>query len=44
MQAGATKEEIVETLRVSQYINGVGSVFTAAWALRELFPVESDTP
>jgi len=37
IQAGATKEEIVELLRVSQYINGVGSVFTASMALGELF-------
>jgi len=37
MKAGATKEEIVETIRVSQYISGVGSVYVAARALRELF-------
>jgi len=37
MKAGATKEEIVETIRVAQYISGVGSVYTAADALRELF-------
>jgi alkylhydroperoxidase/carboxymuconolactone decarboxylase family protein YurZ len=37
MKAGATKEEIVETIRVTQYISGVGSVYTAARALRELF-------
>ena len=37
MKAGATKEEIVETIRVAQYISGVGSVYTAARALRELF-------
>ncbi len=37
MQAGATKEEIAETLRVTQYICGVGSVYTAADALKELF-------
>ena len=37
MQAGATKEEIVEVLRVAQYISGVGSVFTASSALSELF-------
>jgi alkylhydroperoxidase/carboxymuconolactone decarboxylase family protein YurZ len=37
MKAGATKEEIVETLRVTQYISGVGSVYTAARALKELF-------
>ena len=37
MQAGATKEEIAEALRVTQYISGVGSVYTAAHALKELF-------
>jgi alkylhydroperoxidase/carboxymuconolactone decarboxylase family protein YurZ len=37
MKAGATKEEIAETLRVTQYISGVGSVYTAARALKELF-------
>jgi alkylhydroperoxidase/carboxymuconolactone decarboxylase family protein YurZ len=37
MQAGATKEEITETLRVAHYVSGVGSVYTAAQALRELF-------
>lgn len=37
LQAGATKEEIRETLRVAQYISGVGSVYTAAHALKELF-------
>ncbi len=37
MQAGATKEEIAETLRVTQYISGVGSTYTAARALKELF-------
>jgi len=36
-QAGATTEEITEALRVAQYITGVGSVYTAAHALRELF-------
>jgi alkylhydroperoxidase/carboxymuconolactone decarboxylase family protein YurZ len=35
--AGATKEEITEALRVAQYISGVGSVYTAAHALKELF-------
>jgi len=35
MQAGATKEEIAEALRVTQYICGVGSVYTAAQALKE---------
>ena len=37
IKAGATKEEIAETLRVAQYISGVGSVYTAARALRDLF-------
>jgi alkylhydroperoxidase/carboxymuconolactone decarboxylase family protein YurZ len=37
LKAGATKEEIVETIRVTQYISGVGSVYIAARALRELF-------
>jgi alkylhydroperoxidase/carboxymuconolactone decarboxylase family protein YurZ len=37
MKAGATKEEIVEVIRVAQYISGVGSVYTAARALKELF-------
>jgi len=37
MKAGATKEEVMETLRVAQYISGVGSVFTAARAFQELF-------
>ena len=37
MQAGATKEEITEALRVAHYISGVGSVYTAAPALKELF-------
>ena len=37
MKAGATKEEITETLRVTQYISGVGSVYTAARALKESF-------
>jgi alkylhydroperoxidase/carboxymuconolactone decarboxylase family protein YurZ len=37
MHAGATKEEIAEALRVAQYISGVGSLYTASRALRELF-------
>jgi alkylhydroperoxidase/carboxymuconolactone decarboxylase family protein YurZ len=37
LKAGATKEEIVETIRVTQYISGVGSVYTAARAFKELF-------
>ncbi len=37
MKAGATKEEIAEAIRVAQYICGVGSVYTAARAFKELF-------
>lgn len=37
MQAGATKEEIMEALRVTQYISGAGSIYTAAQAFKELF-------
>jgi len=37
MKAGATREEIVETLRVAQYICGVGSVYTAAREFKDLF-------
>jgi alkylhydroperoxidase/carboxymuconolactone decarboxylase family protein YurZ len=36
-QSGATQEEITEALRVTQYVSGVGSIYTAASALRELF-------
>jgi alkylhydroperoxidase/carboxymuconolactone decarboxylase family protein YurZ len=37
MKAGASKEEIAEAIRVAQYISGVGSVYTAARAFRDLF-------
>jgi len=37
MKAGATKEEIVETLRVAQYVSGVGCVYTAVHAYKDLF-------
>jgi len=37
MKAGATKEEIMETLRIAQYISGVGCVYTAAHAFKDLF-------
>ncbi len=36
IQAGATKEEIAETLRVAQLVCGVGCVYTAARALKEV--------
>ena len=37
MSEGATKEEIMETVRIAQYITGVGSVYTAARGLKDLF-------
>ena len=37
MKAGATKEEIAESIRVAQYICGVGSVYTAARAFKDMF-------
>jgi len=37
LQSGATKEEILEAVRVAGYIGGVGSVYTAANAFRDLF-------
>ena len=37
VKAGATKEEIMETLRVSQYVSGVGCVYTSAHAYKDLF-------
>jgi alkylhydroperoxidase/carboxymuconolactone decarboxylase family protein YurZ len=37
MKAGATQAEIVEAIRVTQYVSGAGAVYTAAQALEELF-------
>jgi alkylhydroperoxidase/carboxymuconolactone decarboxylase family protein YurZ len=37
LQAGATREEITEALRVACYICGAGSVYTAAHALTGLY-------
>ena len=37
MKAGATKGEITEAIRVAQYISGVGCVYTAARAFKDLF-------
>jgi alkylhydroperoxidase/carboxymuconolactone decarboxylase family protein YurZ len=37
VKAGATKEEIMETVRVTQYVSGVGAVYTAARAFTEFF-------
>jgi alkylhydroperoxidase/carboxymuconolactone decarboxylase family protein YurZ len=35
LNAGATKEEIMEAFRVTQYICGVGCVYTAAYAFKD---------
>jgi alkylhydroperoxidase/carboxymuconolactone decarboxylase family protein YurZ len=37
MQSGATKEEVMDALRVAHYVSGAGSIYTAAQALRDLF-------
>jgi alkylhydroperoxidase/carboxymuconolactone decarboxylase family protein YurZ len=36
-QAGATRKEIIEAMRVAQYVSGIGNVYTAAHALKEVF-------
>lgn len=36
LNAGATREEIMEAVRVAQYICGVGTVYTAARAFKDL--------
>lgn len=37
LEAGATKKEITEALRVAQHLSGVGCVYVGAQALKELF-------
>ncbi|NLY52704.1 MAG: carboxymuconolactone decarboxylase family protein [Firmicutes bacterium] len=37
IEAGATEEEIMETIRVACYVSGVGSVYTAAVGLKDVF-------
>ncbi len=37
INAGATKEEIAETLHVVNYISGVASIYTAANGLKDIF-------
>lgn len=36
LEAGATKEEIAEAVRVAQYLSGIGCVYTAAQGLKDL--------
>ena len=37
LKAGATKEEMMESLRVADFICGIGCVYTAAHAFKDLF-------
>jgi alkylhydroperoxidase/carboxymuconolactone decarboxylase family protein YurZ len=37
LKAGATQQEIAEAVRVAYHLSGVGSVYTAAQGLREVF-------
>jgi AhpD family alkylhydroperoxidase len=37
VEHGATKEEIVEAIRVANYVSGVGSVYIASFGLAEVF-------
>lgn len=37
MEAGASREEVMETLRVAAYISGAGSIYTAAAGIQDLF-------
>ena len=37
MQAGATKEEVIEAIRVTYYICGAGGAYPASIALKEIF-------
>lgn len=36
LQAGATKEEIAETLRVAYHLTGVGTLYAASRALKDV--------
>ena len=37
MEAGATREQVAEALRITQFICGAGSMYTAGRGLQELF-------
>ena len=39
IEAGATKEEIIETLRVAYNLGGTGALYTSAMALQNLFKI-----
>jgi AhpD family alkylhydroperoxidase len=36
VERGASKEEIMEALRVANYVSGVGSVYTASYGLADV--------
>jgi alkylhydroperoxidase/carboxymuconolactone decarboxylase family protein YurZ len=36
INAGATKEEVMQAVRIANYISGIGSVYTAANALKDI--------
>ena len=36
MEAGATKEEIMQAIRITQYIFGIGGVYVASEALKDV--------
>jgi alkylhydroperoxidase/carboxymuconolactone decarboxylase family protein YurZ len=38
LRAGATRQEIAETLRVAYHLTGVGCLYTASRALEDLVP------
>ncbi len=37
VEHGATREQVMEALRVAAYISGVGSVYTASFGLKDAF-------
>jgi alkylhydroperoxidase/carboxymuconolactone decarboxylase family protein YurZ len=37
IEAGATKEEIAEALRITHFVSGTGSVYVSAHALENMF-------
>ena len=37
LECGVTQEEVIEALRITNYISGVGSIYTAAKALDGIF-------
>ena len=44
MEAGATREEILDAVRVAHFICGVGSVYTSANGLKDVFKAPLEHP